>query len=162
MNKILERSSRCLLAVSAVCFFLIFIVNIANMFARSFLGFSLVWAMDFSMFMAVWSICLAMACGVYKNEHLVVTFFVDIIPVKKKAFFGILMHIVFLVVCLLLLYQGVVVTRLRMGLLYVILRWPQGYAYAALPVFAFFSSLYLINKIVIDVKNISAGGAVVK
>ncbi|MCL2617891.1 MAG: TRAP transporter small permease [Defluviitaleaceae bacterium] len=156
IKRVLDIYSEILWTLSALCFFAIFIVNLGNIFSRTFLGFSVLWSLDFSMLMIPWSICMAMATAVYRNDHIVVTFIVDRLNWHTKTTLFILMRCVLLGICLILAYEGVIVAAHRMGVLFTVLRWPTGYAFAALPVFGFSAALFLLYNIARAVKEFSA------
>jgi len=154
IKKVLDIYSEVLWTISALCFFSIFLVNLANVFARQFLGFSVLWALDFSMLLISWSIYLGMATAVYRGDHIAVTFLVDRFPwhIQKSLF--ILMRVALLVICIILFREGIIVATHRMGVLFTILRWPTGYAFAALPVFAASSFVFLFYNMIQAIREL--------
>lgn len=153
MKKILDFYANFLWTLAAIFFFAIFAVNLANIFTRTFLGFSLLWSMDFSMLMISWSMMLAIATAVYRYDHLVVTFVVDFFPWQVRRSLFLFTRIVLLAIFVILAYEGVLVAQHRMGVLFTILRWPTGYSFWALPVAGFSSALFLLYHIVETIKN---------
>ena len=153
IKKMLDIYSEVLWTISAICFFSIFLINLANIFTRTFLGFSILWSFDFSMLMISWSICLGMATAVYRGDHITVTVLVDRLPWHVKKGLFILMRAVLLGICAILFYEGIIVANQRMGILFTVLRWPTGFAFAALPVFAASSCVFLLYNMIRAMKE---------
>jgi len=154
VKKILDKCAEALAAVSAFCFATIFAVNVVNIICRTFFGFSILWTTDFSLLMAAWTMLLAMAVLIYRSDHITVTFLVDKMPLKVRQVLRIVTRLTLLATCIMLFFEGIVVTQLRMGILFVMLRWPTAYAFAALPVFALMSSVFLSYNTYIAVKKL--------
>jgi|GEM_PF-941326 len=153
VKKVLDIYSEILWTIAALCFFSIFLVNLANIFTRQFMGFSILWALDFSMLMVTWSIYLGMATAVYRGDHIAVTFLVDRFPWHIQKGLFILMRVALLAICIILFREGIIVATHRMGVLFTILRWPTGYAFAALPVFAASSAVFLLYNMAQAIKE---------
>lgn len=154
MKNISNKIESILLNISASLFFLVFAVGSIEIIMRGVFGFSLLWTIDLSMLLASWSILLSGAVLIKRNEHLVVDFIANMLSKKYKMILSLLTRFILLSLVIVLAYNGIIVTNIRMGLYYPTLRWPTGYAYAALPVFGFFSIFFLIEKIINIFKQI--------
>jgi len=95
-----------------------------------------------------------MATAIYRGDHIVVTFFVDHFSWHIKKGLFILMRAVILGICVILFYEGIIVANQRVGVLFTILRWPTGFAFAALPAFAASSSVFLLYNMIRAIKEL--------
>ena len=148
MKKALNKIDNILLSIAAALFFLIFAVSIMEIVMRGVFGFSLLWTVDMCVLLATWSMLLGGAVVIHRNDHLVVDFLVNMLPKKYKLVLTLVTRFLLLSVVVVLTYNGIIITQIKMGLYYTSLRWPTGYAYAALPVFGFSSILFLVDKII--------------
>ena len=148
MKKILAIMDEICLKIAAALFFIIFAISIVEIMLRSFFGFSLLWTMDLCTLLASWTILLGAASTLHRADHLVVDFLVNKMNVMKRTIFRFIASILILVFLVILVYNGIYVSILKMDIYYTSLRWPSGFAYLALPVFAFISSLFMIERII--------------
>ena len=148
MKKLLMHIDNILISIAAFLFSIIFIVSIVEIILRSIFGKSLLWTIDLCTLLASWTMLLGGAVVIHRNDHLVVDFIVNMLPKKNKLLLTFITRLILLSVVAVLTYNGIIISWLKMDLYYTSLRWPTGYAYMALPVFGFFSILFLIDKIV--------------
>ena len=137
-----------MLSGAAICFFLIFVVSVVEIFLRGVLGKSLLWTNDMCVLLSSWAMLLGGAAVVHRGDHLVVDFLVNMMPKNVQLVLSLITRVLFLVVAAILAYNGVIVAQLRMGLYYTTLRWPSGIAYIPLVIFGVCSCLFLLDKIV--------------
>jgi TRAP-type C4-dicarboxylate transport system permease small subunit len=147
MKKFLVVLDEACLKIAATLFFIIFVVSIVEIILRSFFGFSLLWTMDLCTLLASWTILLGAASTLHRADHLVVDFLVNKMDPRKRTIIRLCASILLLVFLVILIYNGVYVSILKMDIYYTSLRWPSGFAYIALPVFGLISSLFMVERI---------------
>lgn len=126
-----------LAVLAGVLLVALFVVNIAQVFARPILG-GWIWVSDLSRLLIVWMIMLGAAGASGLREHLLVDFVVDRVPPTLKLLSAYFVRFCELAIGLILLVSGIVVTMSRMNIQYIQLGIPTGYAFLAIPVLGFF------------------------
>lgn len=154
MKKILQKIDDICLVIAAGLFFAIFTVSIIEIILRSFFHFSLLWTMDLCILLASWTILLGACSALHRHDHLVVDFLVNKMSPLKNTIVRLIGSFLFLAFLLILIYNGIYIAILKMDIYYTSLRWPSGYAYLALPVFGFISSLFMVERISSIVKEL--------
>ena len=143
MRKVLDFVYKVLITAITVLFIVIFLMITAEIICRTFLGFSILWMTDFVILCVVWMLCLGMAAGIYKSEHLRVDFLLDKMPPRVAQGFRVFTSVLAMVFFILMVPAGYQIAMLRMQIEFTTLRWPTGYAFMALPVFAAIAAVYM-------------------
>lgn len=146
-SKFLNELDKILSNVATILFLGIFIINITEIICRSFLGFSLLWTVEISVIFACWMLLLGAAILFHRDDHLIVDIFSSKLSPSAGHIMKIITTVITLVLMFILLYNGLLSANTRMNMRYTILGWKMGYAYYSLPAFAFFSILFLVEKI---------------
>ncbi|MDI6602059.1 MAG: TRAP transporter small permease [Thermoanaerobacteraceae bacterium] len=146
MKKFMDALSNILLTVSGILFFIIFAVLIVNIICRSFLNFSLLWATDFCTLCICWMLAFGMSVGIYKKGHLSVEFIRDKFPKMVVWILNIVLSILTTAFFVMLIFTGWSTALNKMNIVFTTLRWPMGYSFMALPVFAFFSTIFMLYR----------------
>lgn len=148
MKKVLDKMAEILLTVSGLLFFAIFIVNMMEIFARSFINHSFLWVSDFSVICVVWMICLSIAVGVYRREHLFMEYLSDKLPPKPRKALVASISLITIGFYLMLFYTGLQTAITKKELIFPSIQWSLVWAYSALPVFAILSAIFMIPRLI--------------
>lgn len=146
-KRVLHKLDFVLSSISAALFFIIFVVIIVEILCRGILGFSLLWTVEFSKFLASWMLLIGAAVMFHRNDHLVIDLLTNSLSNKNKRILAFFTTITTLILMIVLFFNGLLSASTMMNMRYTTLGWKMGYSFYALPVFAFFSILFLIEKI---------------
>ncbi|MBE3126655.1 MAG: TRAP transporter small permease subunit, partial [Candidatus Atribacteria bacterium] len=148
MKKILDILSNMLLTISGILFLFIFIINVAGIICRTFLNFSLLWVTDASNISIAWMLALSMSAAIYKKIHLTIEIIRNKFPQKVKKVLEIVLTLIIIAFFINLIFSGWKTGIMKMSIDFTVLGIPTGYAFMALPVFAFFSAIFMTNRLV--------------
>ncbi len=148
LGKLLDKTANLLLTFAGILFMVILITIVSKIVARSFFNHSILWVADFSMLCISWLLMCGMAYGVHKSEHLAIDYLKLKLPIKVQRVLELVFSIIIAGFLLMLFFAGSATASVRMDMAFTSLRWPTGYAFMALPVFAFFSFIFTISRIV--------------
>jgi TRAP-type C4-dicarboxylate transport system permease small subunit len=148
MKKALDILSNVLLTISGILFLFVFIINVAGVICRTFLGFSLLWVADASNLSIAWMLALSMSVAIYKKIHLTIEIIRDKFPQKVKKVLEIVLALVTIAFFISLIFSGWKTFVMKMTIDFTVLGIPTGYAFMALPVFAFFSTIFMTHRLV--------------
>lgn len=135
-------------------FLILFLVNIVQIILRSTTGKSLLWVVDFSQLLMIWIIFLGASVAVFRHEHLLIDFLKHKVSVVSSHILDLITRSLFLIFMLVVVFTGIEIVQIRMGMSYVSLGWPIGYAYLALPVSGVIICIYLIYFLMGSIKAI--------
>lgn len=147
MKKALDILSNVLQTISGSLFLFIFIINVAGIICRTFLDFSLLWVADVGYISVAWMLALGMSVAVYKKVHITIDFVKNKFPLKVKKILEIIMTLIMIAFLIILFFSGWKTTVMKMRIHFVVLYIPMGYAFMALPVFAFFSAIFMTYRL---------------
>ncbi len=153
MKKVLDKIAEVLLTVSGLLFFIIFVINMLEIFARSFLNHSFLWVSDFSVICVVWMICLSIAAGVYHREHLFMEYLCEKLPSKFRRALAVSITLISIAFFLMLFYTGLQTTITKKELVFPSTQVSLVWAYSALPVFAILSAIFMIPRLISQLKG---------
>ncbi|HEY9053733.1 MAG TPA: TRAP transporter small permease [Rectinemataceae bacterium] len=148
MKKILNLIAKIQLLVASVLFFVIFLANILEIVSRSAFNRSFPWVSDLSVICVVWMICLAMAACIHYREHLFMDFLVKKLPAALQKGVNLVVSSVALAFFIMLFITGIRTAATKTSLIFPSTQWPLVLSFAALPVFAFFSAVFMIPRLV--------------
>ncbi len=144
MKKFLNVLMKVQTHVAGICFFVIFCINTLEILCRSFLNHSFLWVSDISTICIVWMICMGMAVGVYKADHIFLELLVSKMPLKLRHIVSIFTQLLTLGFFVLLFITGIEMTLSKLSLIFPSTLISMVWAYSALPVFAITAALYMI------------------
>lgn len=147
MKKTLDIFSDVLQTISGVLFLFIFLINVAGIINRTFLDFSLLWVADVTTIAVAWMLALGMSVAVYKKVHITIDFVKNKIPQKGKKILEIITTLIMIAFLTALFFAGWRTTVMKMRIHFVVLYIPTAYAFMALPVFAFFSTIFMTYRL---------------
>jgi TRAP-type C4-dicarboxylate transport system permease small subunit len=153
MKRLLASISKALEWLSAAAFVLLFLLSTLQIALRYFFGEALFWLPDLVRFLFIWCVFAGAAVMYYRGEHLVVDFLVKRSRQKTQDALALSLNLVMLVFLAVLVYQGLVVSNLRMRLNFTVLPLPTGYAYLAIPLAATVMFLVSISNVVDLIKK---------
>lgn len=147
-KKILKKLDFILSSISAALFFIIFAVIIVEIFCRGVLGFSLLWTVEFCRILAGWTLLLGAAVVFHRNDHLVIDLVTNSLSLKSRRILEIITTLTTMILMVVLLFNGLTSATSMMNMTFTTIGWKMGYLFYALPVFAVFSILFLIEKVI--------------
>lgn len=148
MKKILDKTAEFQLFVSSLLFFAIFLVNMLEIVSRSAFNYSFLWVSDFSVICVVWMICLSMAACIHYKEHLFMDFLAKKLPAKMRQGLYIIISLISFAFFVMLFFTGIRTAATKVSLIFPSIQWSMVWSYAALPVFAFFSALFMVPRLI--------------
>lgn len=148
MKKALDKLAELQLFVSSVLFFLIFLVNMLEIIGRSAFNHSFLWVSDFSVICVVWMICLAMSACIHYKEHLFMDFLARKLPPALRQGLNIVISLVAFAFFVMLFITGLRTAATKTSLIFPSIQWSMVWSFSALPVFAFFSALFMVPRLV--------------
>lgn len=147
MKKALDILSNVLQTISGILFLFIFLINIAGIINRTFLDFSLLWVADVAYISVAWMLALGMSVAIYKKGHITIEFIRDKLPKNVKKVLEIVLTLIIIAFFISLIFSGWKTAIMKMRIYFVVLYMPMGYAFMALPVFAFFSTIFMTYRL---------------
>ncbi len=147
-SKILLKFERAVETLTGLLFALLLGLTSLNILLRNILGVSWLFMESLIRFAFIWMVFLGTSALYYRNDHLVMDFFQDRMPAGMRKRVVLAGEILFLGFMTALMVYGVQVTRVRMEIPFETWDVPTGYAYMAVPVCAFFMSLFCIDHII--------------
>ena len=147
MKKTLDIFSDVLQTISGVLFLFIFLINVAGIINRTFLDFSLLWVADVTTIAVAWMLALGMSVAVYKKVHITIDFVKNKFPQKGKKILETITTFIMIAFLITLFFAGWRTTVMKMRIHFVVLYIPTAYAFMALPVFAFFSTIFMTYRL---------------
>ena len=148
MKKALDILSNVLQTISGSLFLFIFIINVAGIICRTFLNFSLLWVADVGYVSVAWMLSLGMSVAIYKKGHITIEFIRDKLPKNVKKVLEIVLTLIMIAFFISLIFSGWKTAIIKMHIHFVVFYIPMGYAFMALPVFAFFSAIFMTDRLV--------------
>lgn len=152
-KKLLDKLDFILSSISAALFFIIFVVIIIEIICRGVLGFSLLWTVEFSRILAGWTLLLGAAVMFHRNDHLVIDLVTNSLSGKSRRTLEIITTITTLALMVVLFFNGLTSASSMMNMTFTTIGWKMGYLFYALPTFAVFSILFLIEKVINLIKG---------
>lgn len=153
MKKILNIIDLIIYYMTGTLFLFLFIVNVVQIILRSTTGKSMLWVVDFSQLAMIWIVFLGASVAVYRHDHLLIDFIKHKVSKANAYLLDLTTRSLFLVFMLVVVYNGIHITKIRMNIDFISLGWPTGYAYAALPITGIIISIYLFYFICSSIKG---------
>ncbi|MCX7030674.1 MAG: TRAP transporter small permease [Spirochaetes bacterium] len=156
MKRLLATLAKVLEWLAAAAFLLLFLLSVLQIVLRYFFGESLFWLPDLVRFLFIWCIFAGAAVMYYRHEHIVVDFLVKRSREGTQDVLALIQDLVMIIFLAILIYQGIVVSILRMRLNFTVLPLPTGYAYLSIPVAAAVMLLVSAVDVVDRIKKIQS------
>ncbi len=158
MKKIFDCLRNICAILAAVLFALIFCLIIVEIFCRTFLGFSLLWYMDFVQLTVCWMLAFGMSAIVYTNDHLQITFIKEKFPKSAQKWLTVIINLMELAFFIMLVPYGIRTAITKMKISITTLHWPMGYMFAALPVFGALCAIFMLWRCYEDIRSLGGKG----
>jgi len=148
VNANLDRLQRLLEIGAASLFMTLFLATMLNIVLRNLGGVAWMWIPGFIRLLFIWLVFLGIAIAYRRSDHLVAEFFSMRLPESKRNWILLIIHCTMLPFFALLLYYGIEVAKVRMGIPFPAWWVPTGYAYLAVPVSAALLVIFSLERIV--------------
>jgi TRAP-type C4-dicarboxylate transport system permease small subunit len=125
----------------------VFLVNLLRILLRNVLGINWFWIDGFSRLAFIWTVFLGATSLYATDDHLVMDFFVGRMKPAARRRLALLIHSVFLLFTLVLVYYGFLVFKNRLRIPYTYWNVPTGYAYLAVPACALVMFAFCLRKL---------------
>jgi TRAP-type C4-dicarboxylate transport system permease small subunit len=129
-------------------FFGVLLITVTNIVLRNVLSVSWLFMDGLLRLLFIWMVFSGTAVLYYRNDHLVMDFFSGKFSPKMARRIDLIQQVLFLVFMVILLFYGMQITKVRMGIPFETWNLPTGYAYVAVPVNALLMGLFCIEKII--------------
>lgn len=153
MKKTLDNLANVLQTISGILFLFVFVIIVAGIICRTFLGISLLWVSDVCNISIAWMLAFGMSVAFYRTAHLSIDFLRDKLPTKIKRVLMIILNVISLVFLITLIVSGWQTTVMKMNVNLTVINIPTGYAFLAIPVFAFLSTIFMTDRLVNLIKS---------
>jgi len=128
-------------------FFGVLLITVTNIVLRNVLSVSWLFMDGLLRLLFIWMVFSGTAVLYYRNDHLVMDFFSGKFSPKMARRIDLIQQLLFLVFMAILVFYGMQITKVRMGIPFETWNLPTGYAYVAVPVNALVMGLFCIEKI---------------
>ena len=138
INQLMDGIFNLLQAYSKVVLLAVVLIVCAQVVARKFFNYSIIWSEEVALLLMVWMAFISMAIGVAKDIHIRITLFFDLFPkpVQKAAEW--VEHIVALFVGGTLLIYGCRLIKFTLHSTLPTTKWPSFILYLMIPVGGFY------------------------
>jgi TRAP-type transport system small permease protein len=156
VKRLLAIVAKILETVVAAAFLALFLFSTLQIVLRYVFGESLFWVPDLVGFLFIWCVFASAAVMYYRGEHIVVDFLVKRARQRTQEVLGLVLNFVMILFLAVLIWQGIIVTSLRMRLSYTVLPLPTGYAYLSIPLMAAVMLLSSVSNVIDRVRKLDA------
>ena len=144
--------------ILAIVVALLFTTVISNVLIR-YLPFQIIWTEEFAKYLFVWTIFMGVSSAVKYDDHVRVSFFVDLLPPKWRSSVMLLANGLFLAFAAFVAYQGsqVFYLHLSIGKSIDSVHFPIAVFSVILPLAFGLTVIRLLQRILTDVRSFGAG-----
>jgi TRAP-type C4-dicarboxylate transport system permease small subunit len=146
-SNILKKIVSIMTRITGFLFFVVLLVTVTNILLRNVLSVSWLFMSGLLRLSFIWMVFTGTAVLYYNNDHLIMDFFSGKFSVKWHKIVDVFEQILFLLFCAVLVFYGIQVTKVRMGIPFETWKVPTGYAFVAVPVNGFIMALFSIEKL---------------
>ncbi|MGD1821901.1 MAG: TRAP transporter small permease [Pleomorphochaeta sp.] len=159
MSSFIKKLNKLHIFISAI-FLAIFLITVLLQVVSRLLGIAILWTQDVAMYSFIWSVFMGGTAMVYPERHFAFTSLVDKLNNEKyKRIIHLIIVLFMLVFLALMFYYGTIVTKRFWNYKWVNLpSMKRGWTWLCLPVSSTLGCIYLIEKVIIDVKALILGG----
>jgi len=139
-----------------------FITIIIQVFCR-YLGITVSWTGEVSLYSFTWAVFLGAGAMTYEDKHFAFTSLLDRLPGNKKEIANIVIYLIVMSFTLAILYFGIIITKKFWNYRWIDLPvMKMGYTWLCVPILGGTTTLYCINHIIGYVKKITQNNAKVE
>jgi TRAP-type C4-dicarboxylate transport system permease small subunit len=146
-SNILKKIVSIMTRITGFLFLVVLLVTVTNILLRNVLSVSWLFMSGLLRLSFIWMVFTGTAVLYYNNDHLIMDFFSGKFSVKWHKIVDVFEQILFLLFCAVLVFYGIQVTKVRMGIPFETWKVPTGYAFVAVPVNGFIMALFSIEKL---------------
>ena len=146
-SNILKKIVSIMTRITGFLFFVVLLVTVTNILLRNVLSVSWLFMSGLLRLSFIWMVFTGTAVLYYNNDHLIMDFFSGKFSVEWHKIVDVFEQILFLLFCAVLVFYGIQVTKVRMGIPFETWKVPTGYAFVAVPVNGFIMALFSIEKL---------------
>lgn len=158
MKKAIEMLQKIQIAVGGF-FLCVFLVTVMIQIVCRYLGISVTWTQDVSMYAFIWAVFMGAGAMVYEKRHFAFTSVSDMLKNQKaKSVLAIIITLIMLIFSLLLLYYGILLTKQFWNDNWITLpQFKKGPVWMCLPICGGTSAIYLIAQLIEEVAKFGKG-----
>ena len=140
-------------------FLCVFLVTVVIQIVCRYLGISVTWTQDVSMYAFIWAVFMGAGAMVYEKRHFAFTSVSDMLKNQKaKSVLNIIIYLIMLFFAVLMVYYGVLVTKQFWNYTWVTLpQFKRGPTWVCLPLCGATSAIYLIAHLIEEFVNFGKG-----
>lgn len=140
-------------------FLCVFLITVVIQIVCRYLGISVTWTQDVSMYAFIWAVFMGAGAMVYEKRHFAFTSVSDMLKNQKaKSVLAIIITLVMLVFAVLMVYYGIQVTKQFWNYTWVTLpQFKRGPTWLCLPICGATSTIFLCEQLVDELKNFGKG-----
>lgn len=141
------------------CFLCIFLVTVVIQIVCRYLGISVTWTQDVSMYAFIWAVFMGAGAMVYEKRHFAFTSVSDMLKNQAaKSVLTIIITLIMLFFSVLMVYYGILVTKQFWNYTWVTLpQFKRGPTWLCLPICGGTSAIYLIAQLIDEFVNFGKG-----
>jgi TRAP-type transport system small permease protein len=126
---------------------LIVVLMFGNVASRFILRIDVAWVVELTGFILVWVTFLGSAAAARRRIHMRIGELVGLTRGRARLAWELLVQLVVVVILCQLVWYGTIIAQANMRQLMTVLYWPYGWLYAALPVGAALTLLYVLHDV---------------
>ena len=140
-------------------FLCVFLITVVIQIVCRYLGISVTWTQDVSMYAFIWAVFMGAGAMVYEKRHFAFTSVSDMLKNQKaKSVLAIIITLVMLAFAVLMVYYGIQVTKQFWNYTWVTLpQFKRGPTWLCLPICGATSTIFLCEQLVDELKNFGKG-----
>jgi TRAP-type C4-dicarboxylate transport system permease small subunit len=113
------------------------------------------WTEELARYLFVWDVFLAAGLAFGRGAHIVVDALLLLLPPRAQRALSVISHSIVLVFLVMLVWQGIAMARLTSNTVSTAMNLNMGVVYAGLPVGAAISALYVLARLVDEMRGVS-------
>lgn len=140
-------------------FLCVFLITVMIQIICRYLGISVTWTQDASMYAFIWAVFMGAGAMVYEKRHFAFTSVSDMLKNQKaKSVLSIIITLIMLFFAVLMVYYGVLVTKQFWNYTWVTVpQFKRGPTWLCLPLCGATSTIYLIAQLIEEFQNLAKG-----
>ena len=140
-------------------FLCVFLVTVVIQIVCRYMGISVTWTQDVSMYAFIWAVFMGAGAMVYEKRHFAFTSVSDMLKNQSaKSVLNIIITLIMLLFAVLMVYYGVLVTKQFWNYTWVTLpQFKRGPTWLCLPICGGTSAIYLVYQLIEEFANFGKG-----
>lgn len=159
LNWIHDLVNKIIVGLAMVLLVLLVAITAQQVFMRFVLNKPAVWSEELAIVLLIWFGYLGIIVGYKENRHMSISFFVEKLPTRAQQIVAILGQVLIAGFCLLMIQQGVIVTRLNAINIIPSLGIPASYMSVVLVIAGVMIAIESVIRIVTEGSHLARGGS---